>query len=118
VSEHLSWSVSGGNYLADLLPLPMTEEALSVVCRHGRSGADVSQTAHPGGEPIHLSPLYALDDSRVGISSAHVAQRTGCGILCDVNNIYVSARNHGWDATGYLTALPPGAIGENPSRRT
>jgi uncharacterized protein (UPF0276 family) len=41
-----------------------------------------------------------------------VAERTGCGILCDVNNIYVSAHNHGWDASTYLTALPPAMIGE------
>ena len=43
---------------------------------------------------------------------AAVAARTGCGILCDVNNIYVSAKNHGWDPLAYLTALPPDAIGE------
>ena len=43
---------------------------------------------------------------------AAVAARTGCGILCDVNNIYVSAHNHGWDASAYLAALPPDAIGE------
>ena len=41
-----------------------------------------------------------------------VAERTGCGILCDVNNIYVSAQNHGWDASAYLAELPPHAIGE------
>ena len=43
---------------------------------------------------------------------AAVAARTGCGILCDVNNIYVSASNHGWDASAYLAALPADAIGE------
>jgi uncharacterized protein (UPF0276 family) len=43
---------------------------------------------------------------------AAVADRTGCGILCDVNNIYVSAANHGWDPSAYLAALPPAAIGE------
>jgi uncharacterized protein len=43
---------------------------------------------------------------------AAVAARTGCGILCDVNNIYVSAQNHGWDASAYLGGLPPAAIGE------
>ena len=41
-----------------------------------------------------------------------MAERTGCGILCDVNNIYVSACNHGWDAASYLAALPASAIGE------
>jgi uncharacterized protein (UPF0276 family) len=43
---------------------------------------------------------------------AAVARRTGCGILCDVNNIYVSACNHRWDASAYIAALPPAAIGE------
>jgi uncharacterized protein (UPF0276 family) len=43
---------------------------------------------------------------------AAVAERSGCGILCDVNNIYVSAHNHGWDASAYLAGLPPAAIGE------
>jgi uncharacterized protein (UPF0276 family) len=43
---------------------------------------------------------------------AKVAEHTGCGILCDVNNIYVSACNHGWDASAYIAALPPAAIGE------
>ena len=43
---------------------------------------------------------------------AAVAARTGCGILCDVNNIYVSAKNHGWDASAYIAKLPPAAIGE------
>jgi uncharacterized protein len=43
---------------------------------------------------------------------AAVAERTGCGILCDVNNIYVSAKNHGWNPSGYLAALPPSVIGE------
>ncbi|MFP3565068.1 DUF692 domain-containing protein [Paraburkholderia sp. SIMBA_030] len=111
VSEHLAWSVSGGNYLADLLPLPMTEEALSVVCRH----VDQVQT-YLGRRILVENPSTYLRFIHSTIPEweflAQVAQRTGCGILCDVNNIYVSASNHGWDATGYLHALPPGAIGE------
>lgn len=43
---------------------------------------------------------------------AELARRSGCGILCDVNNLYVSACNHGWDAATYLETLPPAAIGE------
>jgi uncharacterized protein (UPF0276 family) len=111
VSEHLSWSISGGNYLADLLPLPMTEEALSVVCRH----VDQVQT-YLKRRILVENPSTYLRFIHSTIPEweflAHVAQRTGCGILCDVNNIYVSASNHGWDATGYVNALPPGAIGE------
>ena len=111
VSEHLSWSVVGGTYLADLLPLPMTEEALEVVCRN----IDQAQT--------HLQRRILIENPSTYLQFRHstvpeweflaaVAERTGCGILCDVNNIYVSACNHGWPASAYLAALPPAAIGE------
>jgi uncharacterized protein (UPF0276 family) len=111
VSEHLSWSVVGGRYLADLLPLPMTEEALEVVCRH------VEQTQSALQRRILIeNPSTYLQFSHSTIPEwefmAALAQRSGCGILCDVNNIYVSARNHGWDAQTYLDALPSGAVGE------
>jgi uncharacterized protein (UPF0276 family) len=111
VSEHLSWSVIGGRYLADLLPLPMTEEALDVVCRH----VEQTQTALQRRILIENPSTY-LQFSHSSIPEwefmAAVAQRSGCGILCDVNNIYVSARNHGWDAQTYLDALPADAVGE------
>ena len=111
VSEHLSWSVSGGTYLADLLPLPLTEEALAIVCRH----VDQVQ-AHLKRRILIENPSTYLRFRHSTIPEweflAQVAQRTGCGILCDVNNIYVSASNHGWDARTYLAALPPAAIGE------
>jgi uncharacterized protein (UPF0276 family) len=111
VSEHLSWSVSGGRYFADLLPLPLTEEALDVVCRH------VQQTQELLRRPILLeNPSTYLQFEHSTIPEAQflaaVAQRTGCGILCDLNNIFVSASNHGWDPLSYLDALPAGAIGE------
>ena len=111
VSEHLSWSAVGGTYLADLLPLPMTEEALAVVCRH----VDQVQTCLKRRILIENPSTY-LRFLHSSIPEweflAQVAQRTGCGILCDVNNIYVSACNHGWDAMCYLAALPPASIGE------
>ena len=111
VSEHLAWSVTGGTYLADLLPLPLTEEALDVVCRH----VDQVQAA--------LQQRILVENPSTYLRYAHstvpewefltaVAARTGCGILCDVNNIYVSACNHGSDAAAYLAALPAAAIGE------
>ncbi len=111
VSEHLSWSVVAGDYLADLLPLPMTEEALEIVCRH----VDQAQ-AHLELRLLLENPSTYLQFRHSTISEweflAQVAKRTGCGILCDVNNIYVSACNHGWDASAYLAALPPEAVGE------
>jgi hypothetical protein len=111
VSEHVAWSVSGGNYLADLLPLPMTEEALAVVCRN----VDQMQSV--------LKRTILVENPSTYVQFRHstipewefmaaVAARTGCGILCDVNNIFVSAKNHGWDAAAYVVKLPPKAIGE------
>ncbi len=111
VSDHLSWSVSGGRYLADLLPLPLTEEALAVVC------ANVTRFQEAMGRPVLIeNPSSYLRYAHSTIPEwefiAQVAARTGCGILCDVNNIYVSSLNHGWDPIVYLDALPPQAIGE------
>jgi uncharacterized protein (UPF0276 family) len=111
MSEHIAWSVVGGTYLADLLPLPMTEEALTVVCRH----VERTQT--------YLNRRILVENPSTYLAFGHstipewefiaaVAERTGCGILCDVNNIYVSAHNHSWDASTYLAALPPAMIGE------
>ena len=111
MSEHIAWSVTDGTYLADLLPLPMTEESLSVVCRH------VDQVQN------HMKRRILVENPSTYLRFCHstipewefmtaVAERTGCGILCDVNNIYVSVCNHGWDPSTYLAALPRAAIGE------
>ena len=111
VSEHLAWSQAGGAYLNHLLPLPYTEESLAAVCRNVE---EVQTTLgrrvlveNPSGylrfaastipEPEFLSALTA---------------RTGCGLLCDVNNIHVTAENLGLDARAYLAALSGDAIGE------
>jgi uncharacterized protein (UPF0276 family) len=111
MSEHIAWSVVEGNYLADLLPLPMTEEALDIVCQN----VDQMQNC--------LDRRILVENPSTYVTFCHstipewefmaaVAARTGCGILCDVNNIYVSAQNHGWDASAYIANLPPAAIGE------
>jgi uncharacterized protein (UPF0276 family) len=111
VSEHLSFSVAAGNYLADLLPLPLTEEALEIVCRNVAQVQD-----HLKRRILVENPSTYLQFRHSTIPEweflARVARHTGCGILCDVNNIYVSARNHGWRASAYLAALPPEAVGE------
>jgi len=111
ISEHLSFSVAGGSYLADLLPLPMTEEALAIVCRNVTQVQD-----HLKRRILVENPSTYLQFRHSTIPEweflAEVARRTSCGILCDVNNIYVSACNHGWRASAYLAALPPGAVGE------
>jgi uncharacterized protein (UPF0276 family) len=111
MSEHLSWNAVEGVYLPDLVPLPMTEEALDVVCSNIDHAQDVLQ------RPLLLenpSSCFQYHHSTIPEWEflAVVAARTGCGILCDVNNVYVSARNHGWDAEAYIDALPAMAVGE------
>ena len=111
ISEHIAWNIVGGTYLADLLPLPMTEEALEVVCRH----VDQTQTYLRRRILVENPSTYiAFGDSIIPEWEfmTAVAARTGCGILCDVNNICVSAHNHNWDASAYIAALPPDAVGE------
>ncbi len=111
MSEHIAWNMIDGTYLADLLPLPMTEEALEVVCRH----VDQTQSRLKRRILVENPSTYIA----FGFSiipewefMAAVAARTGCGILCDVNNICVSAHNHGWDASVYIAALPAESVGE------
>lgn len=111
VSEHLSWCSVDGAWMPDLLPLPMTEEALDCVCRH------VEQVQQVLGRQILLeNPSSYLRYAHSTIPEweflASVAARAGCAILCDVNNIVVSAANHGWDATAYLEALPAARVKE------
>jgi uncharacterized protein (UPF0276 family) len=111
VSEHLSWSATGGTHFADLLPLPYTEESLAVVC----GNVEVAQN--------FLGRRILVENASSYLRYRHstipeweflaaLAERTGCGILCDVNNIFVSAANHRFDARRYLRALPPGRVGE------
>lgn len=111
VSEHLSWSIGNGHYLADLLPLPMSEEALQVLCRH------IEQVQERLGRRILIeNPSTYVQLAQSSIPEwefiAELAARTGCGVLCDVNNIFVSASNHGWDPQRYIDALPPHMVGE------
>ncbi len=105
VSEHLSWSVTGGVYLNHLLPLPYTEESLEIVCRH----VDQAQVTL-GRQILVENPASYLRFRHSPIPEpeflAELVRRTGCGLLCDVNNIYVSAHNLGFDAVAYVDALP------------
>jgi uncharacterized protein (UPF0276 family) len=111
VSEHLAWSAAGGRHFADLLPLPLTEEALAVVCRN------VEVTQDFLGRPIlveNASSCLRYRHSTIPEWEfiAAVAARTGCAILCDVNNVFVNAFNHCFDPCRYLRALPAARIGE------
>ena len=111
VSEHLSWSTAGGAYLNHLLPLPYTEETLSVVADH------IDEVQNALGRHILIeNPSSYLRFRHSSMAEPHflaeLARRTGCRLLCDINNIYVSAWNVGLDAGSYLDALPVRAIGE------
>jgi len=111
VSEHLAWSAIGGAYLNDLLPLPYTEASLDLFCRH------VEEAQEAIGRRLLIenpSTYFRYRHSPIPEAEfiAEVARRTGCGILCDVNNIHVSAWNFGFDPIAYLEALPIEAIGE------
>ncbi len=111
VSEHLCWSSVAGRHFNDLLPLPYTEEALAHVC------ARVTQVQDALGREIlveNVSSYVAFADSTIPEWEfvAAVARRTGCKLLVDVNNIHVSAVNHGFDADVYLAAMPRDAVAE------
>lgn len=111
VSEHLAWSAVDGTYLNDLLPLPYTEESLTVVVRN----VDRLQSALKRPVLIENPSSYVAfvhSDLAEPAFLAEVAARTGCGLLCDVNNIFVSGVNLGFDPVAYLAALPANAIGE------
>ncbi len=111
VSEHLSWSSVAGRHMNDLLPLPYTEEALSHICQR------IEQTQDYLGRQIlieNLSSYVRFNHSTLPEWEflAAVAKRTDCGILLDVNNIYVSAVNHDFDPYLYIQAMPSTAIQE------
>ena len=109
ISDHLCWTSVGGHQAHDLLPLPYTEEAL------GHVVARVQRVQERLGRPIALenvSSYVAYRHSQVPEWEflAEVSRRAGCGILLDVNNIYVSARNHGFDPNAYLEGVPQDAV--------
>lgn len=110
VSEHVSWSGVDGKFTPDLLPLPMTEEALAVICENiGIVQNELARKILVENPSTYL----ALDgDMSEPEFIKQIIQRTGCGLLLDVNNIYVSTHNLGTDPLAYLAALPSGIVGE------
>jgi uncharacterized protein (UPF0276 family) len=111
VSEHLCWTSHRGIHLNDLLPLPLTEEALD----HVVARVDAVQTRLRRAILIeNVSSYFEYADSTIPEPEflAGLARRTGCGLLLDVNNVYVSAANHGFDAVDYLQRIPVDAVRE------
>lgn len=110
VSDHLCWGTHRGQYVHDLLPLPYTEESLAHVASR------VQQVQERLGRQLLLenpSSYLAYRDSTLTEWAflSELARRTGCGLLVDVNNVFVSARNLGFDASEYLRGLPADRVG-------
>ncbi|NID04928.1 DUF692 domain-containing protein [Luteibacter jiangsuensis] len=105
VSDHLSWSRVAGFSSHDLLPVPYTEEALALVCRNIEVAQDVLGHAMQFENP---SSYVAFDGATMSEWEflAEMSKRTGCGLLLDVNNVFVSASNHGFDAHAFLRGIP------------
>jgi hypothetical protein len=111
VSEHLCWSSVGGHCLNDLLPLPYTEEALRIVCAHVDEAQDfLGRQILIENVSSYLQYSHSVIDEWDFVAA--VAARTGCGLLLDVNNVYVAAVNHGFSALRYLSAIPVAAVQE------
>ncbi|MDL2406802.1 DUF692 domain-containing protein [Rhizobium calliandrae] len=111
VSEHLAWSVADGAYLNDLLPLRYDAQAMAVVAANVMRLQDTLQRRV---YIENLSAYIAFEDSTMTEAQflAELVRVTGCGLLLDVNNVYVSARNLGFDAKAFIDQLPAHAIGE------
>ena len=104
-SEHLAWSTHDGAYLNDLLPLPYTAATLAHVAAH------VSEVQDALGRQILIenpSTYLAFEASAMAETEflSELSKRTGSGLLLDLNNVYVSAENHGFDADAYIRAFP------------
>lgn len=111
VSDHASWCATGGVHFNDLLPLPCTEEALEVICANVACAQDFL------GRPIlveNVSNYLRFRHSTLPEWEflAEIARRSGCGILLDINNVYVNAINHGFDPLRYLAAIPVTVVQE------
>lgn len=111
VSEHLAWTSFGGRHFSDLLPLPYTQEALRHVARR------VDQVQEALGRPIAVENpstyvRFDADELDEADFMVDLARRSGCMLLADVNNVYVSASNHGRDARCWLERVPADLVAE------
>ena len=110
-SEHLAWSTHDTRYFNDLLPLPYTETTLAVVCEH------IDEVQNLLGRRMLLenpSTYLRFEESTMPEANflREVCRRTGCGLLLDVNNVFVSATNQQSDAVGYINSFPLELVGE------
>lgn len=111
ISDHASWSASGNAHLNDLLPLPYTRESLDALCRN------IDRTQSYFGRKILVenpSTYVAFTDNDMTEYDFmnRTAAMTGCGLLLDINNIYVQAVNHGYDPADYIENVDASKVGE------
>lgn len=111
VSEHLAWSRGVGYSVPDLLPVPRTREALDSVCRNVSIVQDCLARPIAIENPSHYLHMTLHEMTELEFLGELVS-RTGCGLLVDVNNVYVSAHNLGFDAAVWLDAVPAAAVHE------
>ena len=111
VSDHLCWGTSAGRWAHDLLPLPYTEEALAHVAARVRRVQD-RLGRRILVENVSSYVTYAHSTMPEWTFLAALAEQADCGILLDVNNVYVSAVNHGFDPRAYLAGIPASRVGQ------
>ncbi|BBB27563.1 MNIO family bufferin maturase [Amphritea japonica] len=110
VSEHAVWSRSGGAYFADLMPLPRTQDALqSLVEGIDRYQSGIGRRILIENPSNYLDFTSEMDEPQFLVEAAH---RSGCGLLIDINNLYISSKNTGIDAEKYLSQIPADLVGE------
>ena len=111
ISEHLAWSTENGYYLNDLLPLPLNAESLAIVCDNVKHMQDFL-----GRKILVENPsaymAFTTTDMPEPAFLAELVEKTDCGLVLDVNNVFVSGTNMAWDATAYLSDIPTAAVGE------
>ncbi len=111
VSEHLAWSTWRGAYHPDLLPFPRTQEALERLVDNVDRVQLALRRRIAIENPSHYLRIDGHDHDEIAFLTA-LARRAGCGLLLDVNNVFVSARNLGFDADAYIDAFPGEHIDE------
>lgn len=111
ISGHIAWSTHPGEYLNDLLPLPYDEETLEILTRHVRQVQDALGRPYLLENPSSYFGYGCSTMTEPQFLTA-LADRTGCHLLCDVSNVYLSSRNMGFDAKAYIDAMPGPAIRE------
>ena len=109
VSDHLCWTRTSAHNSHDLLPLPLTQSALDVVCHNIDRAQETLGRAMLVENPSSYM-TFPQDELTEWEFLTEMTKRTGCGLLLDINNIFVSAHNHGWSALDYLAGIPAASV--------